>query len=105
MKQISLRLTDSLLEEVDQCRGLVPREVYIRSVLAAEVAMASIVKQPAQQKVTDPVDANVKVTRRVIDTTLEPGQVSLAPCNHSWLRVDGQSVCKHCGQTYTKEKV
>jgi hypothetical protein len=36
-------------------------------------------KRPAQQKVVDPVDANVKVTRRAIDTTLEPGQVPLAP--------------------------
>jgi hypothetical protein len=55
----------------------------------------------APREVTEPA-------RRVIDTTLEPGQVSLAPCNHSWLRVDGKSVCKHCGQTYTrptKEKI
>jgi hypothetical protein len=98
IKQISLRMPEELLELIDGARGQVPRQRWLRSVISAEVAMAP-------RKVTDPVDANVKITRRVIDTTLEPGQVSLAPCNHSWLRVDGQSVCKHCGQTYAKEKV
>jgi hypothetical protein len=113
MKQISLRLDDGLVEEIDRCRGLIPRESYIRSVLAAEVAMASLVKQPAQQTVTSmggPVS-------EVIGTTLQPGQISLAPsrprddvikartCQHAWTKVDGKSVCKHCGQTYAKEKV
>lgn len=119
MKQISLWLDEGLLEEIDRCRGAVPRQRYIRSVLSAEVAMASMVKQPAQQKVVEPVDANVKVTRRAIDTTLEPGQVSLAPkargdvikrqatpqlvatCHHAWSRTGGVYACKHCGEAYT----
>jgi hypothetical protein len=119
MKQISLWLDEGLLEEIDRCRGAVPRQRYIRSVLGVEVAMRSVEKRPAQQKVVDPVDANVKVTRRAIDTTLEPGQVPLAPkargdvikrqaepnlaapCHHAWSRAGGVYACKHCGEPYT----
>ena len=23
----------------------------------------------------------------------------LPPCEHEWIQVDGQTVCKHCGET------
>jgi hypothetical protein len=108
MKQISLRLPEELLELIDGARGAVPRERWLRSVISAEVAMAP-------RKITEP--------RRVIDTTLEAGQISLAParrpvhqvapeippgapaCQHSWRRVDGQSICKHCGVVFSRASV
>jgi hypothetical protein len=100
MKQISLRLPEELLELIDGARGAVPRERWLRSVISAEVAMAP-------RKVAEP--------RKVIDTTLQPGQISLAPsrprddviqarlaqtCQHVWMKVDGKRVCKHCGEVY-----
>ena len=81
MKRVNLGLPDSLLEKVDAARGEVPRERFLRGLIAsalveakpdwraeaAEVYSGFSAQQPTVADLGGPV------------TELMPGQVSLAP--------------------------
>ena len=82
MKRVSLGLPDSLLEKVDGARGEVPRERFLRGLIASALVEAKPDWRAEAAEVYSGFSAQERPTvtpQPFLQTDLVEGQVSLAP--------------------------